>query len=434
MATRGLVIAAPGSGAGKTTVTLALLRALSRAGRDVAGAKLGPDYIDPGFHRAACGQVSVNLDAWAMDPPSLAARAAAAPGRVLIVEAAMGALDGAGRSGQGAAADLAQALDLPLILVLDAARQGGSVALAPAGLRALRPGLRIAGVILNRLGSGRHADLAAGALERAGFAVLGRLPRQPDLTLPDRHLGLIPAPELSDLEALLDGAAEWLSAHADPDAILAAARPLPPAPHAPRRLPPPGSRIAVAQDAAFAFAYPHLMEDWRAQGASLHPFSPLADAPPDPAADAIFLPGGYPELHAGTLAAAGRFHAGMTAAAARGATIYGECGGYMTLGTGLVDATGARHAMLGLLPVETSFADRRLHLGYRYLMPLAGAPWTAPLKGHEFHYAAILDESAGHQRLFRAEDADGTALGEIGLRDGRVSGSFAHVIAPEEPR
>jgi cobyrinic acid a,c-diamide synthase len=178
---------------------------------------------------------------------------------------------------------------------------------------------------------------------------------------------------------------------------------------------------------AFAFAYPHLLADWREQGAEISFFSPLADEAPASDADAVFLPGGYPELHAGGIAAAAVFRAGMEAAAERGALIYGECGGYMVMGDALIDAEGVRHRMLGLLPVVTSFETRRLHLGYRRLKPLCALPWEVPLTAHEFHFASIVSEGGG-DRLFEAETAEGSPLGPIGLRRGSVMGSFAHVI------
>ncbi len=194
------------------------------------------------------------------------------------------------------------------------------------------------------------------------------------------------------------------------------------------RSPLSAQRIAVASDAAFAFAYPHMLGDWRAQGAEMLPFSPLADEAP-PEADAVFLPGGYPELHAGRLAAAARFLGGLRRAAEAGASIYGECGGYMTLGETLEDAEGVAHPMAGLLPLVTSFARRRMTLGYRRLAPRPGAPWQGPLAAHEFHYASIAQEGAA-ERLFDARDAAGADLGPMGLRRGRVCGSFAHLIAP----
>jgi cobyrinic acid a,c-diamide synthase len=194
-----------------------------------------------------------------------------------------------------------------------------------------------------------------------------------------------------------------------------------------QKLPPLAQRIAVARDVAFAFAYPHLLADWRAQGAKISFFSPLADETPNQDADAVFLPGGYPELHAGAIAAAEKFRAGMHAAATRGALIYGECGGYMVLGERLIDGEGRSHRMLGLLPLETSFENPTLHLGYRRLEPLNGLPWSVPLSAHEFHFASIVGEGEA-DRLFRAETPDKKPLGCVGLRCGSVTGSFVHVI------
>ena len=195
-------------------------------------------------------------------------------------------------------------------------------------------------------------------------------------------------------------------------------------------LPVIGQRIAVARDEAFAFAYPLALDGWRRAGAEVLPFSPLADESPSPVADAIYLPGGYPELHAGRLAGAGRFIEGLRAAAARGAVVYGECGGYMVLGDSLVDADGVSHAMAGLLPVATTFAERRLTLGYRTAHALAGGPLGGPgteYRGHEFHYARVLRED-GDEALFRCADARGRELGPAGRRIGRIMGSFVHLI------
>ena len=194
-------------------------------------------------------------------------------------------------------------------------------------------------------------------------------------------------------------------------------------------LPPLGQRIAVAQDAAFAFSYASVLDGWRAAGAEVVPFSPLADVAPDADADAVYLPGGYPELHAGRLAASARFLDGVRAAAARGAWVIGECGGYMLLGTGLVDAEGTRHAMAGLLGVETSFAAPRLHLGYRTIQTRVATPLGpagARFTGHEFHYAATLHESG--TPFAHAGDSSGRDLGDTGLVAGTVAGSFLHLI------
>ena len=425
---RGLVIAAPASGSGKTTVTLGLLAALRARGLAVASAKSGPDYIDPAFHAAATGRTCSTLDPWASSPCQLRGRAAeAADGaELLVVEGAMGLFDGADDgtpAGAGSTADLAAALGLPVVLVLDCARMAQGAAAIVAGLARFRPEIRIAGVILNRVGSARHGKMVAGAVAEV-LPVLGRLPRQDELSTPSRHLGLVQAAERKDLEHFIARAADWVAEGVDLDALVAVAEPLA-RPGQPHRLPPPAQRVAVARDLAFAFAYPHMLRDWREQGADVVLFSPLADEAPDARAGAVFLPGGYPELHAGRLAAAARFRAGMASARERGALIYGECGGYMVLGQGLVDAEGVRHRMLGFLALETSFDQPRRHLGYRRLDALGG-PWKGRLMAHEFHYASTV--RAEGQPLFRAFDAAGRDLGTIGIAAGRVSGSFAHVI------
>lgn len=417
---RGLILAAPSSGAGKTTLTLALLRLLSREGLHVRGAKSGPDYIDPRFHEAACGAPCPNLDAWAMTPERL--RSLAAGDGLLIIEGAMGLFDGAPPNGRGAVADLARQLSLPVVLVVDAGRMAGSIAPLVAGFAGFDPRVRVAGIMLNNTGSDRHEAMLRRALAPLGLPVLAALRRNPALAQPSRHLGLVQAAERPDLEQFLDTAADALAATLDRDALLSLAAPLPGSTATPR-LAPPAQVIAVAQDCAFGFTYPHMLADWRAAGAELKPFSPLADDPV-PEAGFIFLPGGYPELHAGRLSSNHIFMQSLRNAAQH-ADIYGECGGYMTLGNGLIDASGTPHAMAGLLPLETSFATRRLHLGYRTLTAAQG-PFPGTWAAHEFHYATTLQ--ADGPALFSATDAEGTALPPMGLHLGRVSGSFAHLI------
>ncbi len=417
----GLIVAAPSSGSGKTTVTLGLLRALRRAGVDVRSAKSGPDYIDPRFHAAATGLPCPNLDAWAMAPDRLCALAAG-PG-LLLIEGAMGLFDGAPPDGRGATADLARLLGLPVVLVVDAARMAQSVAPLVAGFAAHDPSVRVAGVILNRVGSARHEAMLRAALAAVGVPVLGAVPRHDGLTHPSRHLGLVQAGERPDLEAFLDAAAAVIAARVDLDALRSLAAHLPPIPARPSFVVPPAQVIAVAEDAAFAFAYPHLLADWQSAGATIAPFSPLADDAV-PAADLVILPGGYPELHAGRIAGAERFMSSLRNAAEQSA-IYGECGGYMVLGQALTDAAGTVHRMAGVLDVATSLADRRLHLGYRTVTALGG-PFPGTWAAHEFHYATTLH--ARGAALFAARDAEGAALPAMGLRAGRVSGSFAHLI------
>ncbi len=413
----GLILAAPSSGSGKTTITLGLLRALRDRGLVVRGAKSGPDYIDPRFHAAASGAECTNLDAWAMSPAMIAGLAATPD--LLLIEGAMGLFDGAPPDGRGAVADLARLLRLPVVLVVDAARMAQSIAPLVAGFAAHDPDVQVAAVILNRVGSPRHEAMLRAACP---LPVLGCIPRDPVLVTPSRHLGLVQAVEHPALEPFLSHAARIMADRIDIDALVRLAAPLPDAPRL--HIAPPAQRIALARDAAFAFAYPHLLDAWHDAGAEILPFSPLADAPA-PAADLVLLPGGYPELHAGRLAGNARFLASL-----RNRPVHGECGGYMVMGDGLVDADGTRHAMAGLLRLETTFADRRLHLGYRTLAARAG-PFPGRWAAHEFHYATTL--RADGPPLFDAADAEGTALAPMGLREGPATGSFAHLIAPLQP-
>ncbi len=426
--TPALVIAAPSSNSGKTLATLALLRALKNRGVRAASCKTGPDYIDPAFHAAATGRPCFNLDPWAMRPGTVARWAAAASrdADILIVEGVMGLFDGAA-DGTGSTADLAARMGWPVLLVMDVKGQSASVGAVAQGFRNHRDDVDVVGALPNRVGGAAHAAAVSRALK--DLAVPGLLTRREELALPDRHLGLVQAAEHPELDAFLERAAAWAADCVDLDAVLALARPGQVEPHDAPPLPPLGQRIAVARDEAFAFAYPHLLEGWRAAGAEIAPFSPLGDEAPDAGADAVYLPGGYPELHAGRLAGNGAFKAGLARAAGRGAAVYGECGGYMVLGAGLVDAKGARHAMAGLLELETSFAERKLHLGYREAEFLRATPFGPPgtaVRGHEFHYATVLRE--GGPSLARRRDATGLELARAGCAQGSVFGSFVHVV------
>jgi cobyrinic acid a,c-diamide synthase len=435
MSVPGLMIAAPASGTGKTTVMLGLLRALTEDGLTVQPFKSGPDYIDPAFHRAACGRASFNLDSWAMDGGLLDAISAEAAGANMVVaEGSMGLYDGVasnGALGNGASADVARRMGWPVVLVLDVSGQAQSAAATALGFRNLDPHLPFAGVILNRVASPRHQRLVRKGLEAAGIPVLGALPRQGDLTLPERHLGLVQAVEHPDLDRAIADYAEFLRAHADLDAIRSAASGSALALLPDGRLPrPPAQRIAIARDAAFSFIYPHLLEGWRRAGAEILPFSPLADEAPSRDADLVWLPGGYPELHAGTIAAAAIFLSALRHHAET-RPVHGECGGYMVLGQVLIDKSSERHRMAGLLGLVTSHAQRRMHLGYRHaelLVPISGLAAGTKLRGHEFHYSTIVEQSDAP--LARVTDADGAAVAETGSHRGHVTGSYFHMIAP----
>jgi len=479
----GLVIGAPRTGSGKTTVTLGLLAALTRRGLAVAPAKSGPDYIDTTILARAAGRQAINLDAWAMPAPRLRHLASthAANADLLLVEGAMGLFDGAADN-RGSTADLAASLGLPVILVLDADRQSQSIAALAHGFATWRPDVTVAGLVVNRAATTRHETMLRNALSALDIPLLGVLPKRDTLTLPDRHLGLVLPGEVARFDEVVTAAAEAMEEYLDLNLLLALSVPSPgaarhPLPEgergdsAPARpsplvglravpqaeslqwsdsrreghesyarmagasrseagegkyLPPLGQSIAIARDAAFAFLYEHWLRDWHAAGATLSFFSPLADEAPDPTAGAVFLPGGYPELHGQTLAVAHNFRAGLHAARDRGALIYGECGGFMLLGQSLTDKAGVVHQMAGLLPHETRIDRPKRVLGYRRLAHQSPLPFPTQLTGHEFHYSSAR-RTHGTQ-LFEATDALGEALPQMGLVAGNVMGSYAHVI------
>jgi cobyrinic acid a,c-diamide synthase len=436
----GLLIAAPRSGSGKTTITLGLQRALVKRGLQVRGVKCGPDYIDPAFHAAATGRPSINLDTFAMPDALIAslADAAAQNSDLILAEGSMGLFDGVRSTPghTGASADIAAFFGWPVVLVIDVSGQAQSAAAIALGCMQFDPRIKIAGVILNKVASERHRRLIADGMATIGLPVFGALPREASLILPERHLGLVQAGETADLHARLDTLGEALAAAVDLDALMASAKTTRPlslsSPH--YALPPPGQRIAIARDEAFSFVYAHVEAGWLAQGANLMPFSPLADEGPPPDCDICWLPGGYPELHAGRLAACAHFRDAMQTFA-KTKPIHGECGGYMVLGETLEDAEGITHPMLGLLPVATSFAKRKLNLGYRVAHVTAESIFgTADVKliGHEFHYASIVSAVATETGSFaRCFDAEGNDLGPTGHRQGAVSGTFFHAIACE---
>ena len=430
----GLLISAPSSGTGKTTVMLGLLRALRDDGLTVQPFKSGPDYIDPAFHHAASGRPSFNIDTWAMDEALLSAIAAQSDGAdICVAEGSMGLYDGVatrGQTGFGSSAETAQRMGWPVVLVIDAGGQAQSAAATALGFQAYMPDLPIAGVILNRVASPRHERLIRRGMDHAGLTVLGVLPRRGDLALPERHLGLIQAIEHPDLEAAIVGYASFLRDNVDLAAIRAAAASG--AAAGMGALPkPPAQRIALARDAAFSFTYPHLLKGWREAGAEILPFSPLADEAPDATADLVWLPGGYPELHAGKLAAATTFRAALQTHA-QTKPVHGECGGYMALGAGLIDKEGTRHQMAGLLGLETSYEKRKFNLGYRRAVLSENMPGLTAgraLRGHEFHYSSILQQP--DTPLAKVFDADGNPAAQSGSVRGNVSGTFFHLITEE---
>lgn len=434
----GLIIAAPASGSGKTLVTQALLRSLKNAGCSVYSAKTGPDYIDPHFHRLASGHECINLDSWAMRPDVLGhlidriSQAA----ELIICEGVMGLFDGAAidnDQADGSTASLARLTGWPVVLVVDAAKQAASIAALVKGFVSHSTDVRVAGIIFNKVGSPAHEAIlrAACAKHIPDVPVVGALPRQTNLILPERHLGLVQANEHEDLNSFLEDAALIISDNIDVQSVVNLARPTKKfaAQQTMISVPPLGSHIAIAQDDAFAFSYPSMVQGWRTAGAEITYFSPLNGDRPDKNATAVYLPGGYPELHATRLTSNG-FLSGLRSAAEKNVFIYGECGGFMVLGKGLIDGDGMRHEMAGLLPVETSFAKPKLHLGYRQVRAQAEFPFTKPgqhFRGHEFHYASVISE-ATNAPLFDVANAQGTEMGSAGCVANQIAGSFVHLI------
>lgn len=429
----GLIISAPASGTGKTTLMLGLLAAFRAQGLTVQPFKSGPDYIDPAFHRAASGRASVNLESWAMGQSRIAGLIGAAQGTDLILaEGSMGLFDGVaspGETGTGASADIAALTGWPVILVVDVSGQAQSAAAVALGFTMMRPDVTIAGVVLNRVASPRHEALVRVGMEAAGIRVFGALPRRSSIEMPERHLGLVQAEETPELDRIIADAGSFIAEHLDLDALRAAAGATRIAPSQPVAVTPPGQRIALARDTAFSFVYPHLLDGWRAAGAEILPFSPLADEAPDPSADCCWLPGGYPELHGATLAAASRFRRGLRLFCET-RPVHGECGGYMAMGTAIVDKQGVRHEMAGLLGLVTSFEKRKMHLGYRratLAAPVPGYASGARLRGHEFHYSTIVAQP--DMALAEVVDANGDAVPETGSYRGLATGTFFHLIA-----
>ena len=422
---KGFILAAPSSGSGKTSLTFGLLAALRMAGTAVQGFKVGPDYIDPHYHALAAGRPCPNLDPWAMTPERMKSLLTASDADLCVIEGVMGLFDGA-QSGGGSTADLARTLGLPVVLVVDAKGMSGSVAALVHGFSRFDPSIDVAGVILNRVGSDRHESMLREALQDSGIPVLGSLPRLPSLSWPSRHLGLTLPQELPDMDAQARQLASVMAKRFDLSALHALARALP-APGEPESaaafFPSSAGSIALASDDAFRFAYPHWLTGRE------HRFSPLANQRVPDDADFVFLPGGYPELHAAKLSKADAFWDSLRAAAARGVTIYGECGGYMVLGEALT-VNGTRFPMAGLLPVATHYTTGGARtLGYRSLTAPEDFWAGTALKGHEFHASSA--ECLAPPSLFHAADSRQASLGLHGHQISNILGSYIHIIDRE---
>ena len=428
MTARALVVAAPASGSGKTTVATGLTAALRRRGTAVAPFKVGPDYIDPGYHTLAAGRPGRNLDPVLVGEHRIAPlfRHGAAGAEVAVVEGVMGLFDGRLADGHGSTAHVAGLLGAPVVLVVDCRGQSRSVAALLHGFRSFDPAVRVVGVVLNRVGSDRHEAVLRGACDEVGLAVLGALPRRAELAVPSRHLGLVTAAEHgSAATAAVEAMAELVAAHVDLDAVLRLAEPIPPGPAwdpsaeltglAATAAAPPV--VAVAGGAAFTFGYAEHIELLEAAGCAVAVVDPLHDEALPSGTSALVLPGGFPEEHVAALSANAPLRAAVADLAASGAPVHAECGGLLYLCASLDGAP-----LCGVLPASAAMTGR-LTLGYRDAVALAeSVPFAAGRRvaGHEFHHCAVAPRAG-------AAPAWGWRGGEPeGFVTGGVHASFLH--------
>lgn len=433
-----LVVAGVASGVGKTTVAVGLMAALRRRGRAVQPFKVGPDYIDPGHHRQAAGRASRNLDTWLTPPATmreLYARAVVGAD-IAIVEGVMGLFDG--RSGQGevgSTAHVARLLGAPTLLVVDVAKSARSAAAVVLGCQHFDPALCLAGVVLNHVASPAHLEAAREAIETAtGLPVLGHLPRRPDLAVPERHLGLVPAVERADEAELIGRLAAEVEARFDLariEHVAAQAEPLVVEPSrlwpAQPREGPPRARLGLALDEAFNFYYEEGLDLLRAWGMEIVPFSPLRDTALPEGIDGVYLGGGFPEIFAADLAANTPMQAALRQADRAGMPIYAECGGLMYLSEAIVDSQGATHAMVGLVPGRSRMRSRRVALGYREVRARADSPLLTAgttARGHEFHWSELEAPPPAEHAAYEVVEP---TPGHEGYLRGNLLASYVHL-------
>ena len=427
-----LIVSAPRSNSGKTMIVLGLAGALRKRNIMTSVGKVGPDFIDPMFHRMVCPESSVTLDTWGLRQQNLQARITRLSQGYdfILLEGVMGLFDG-GPAGVGSTASLAKITKWPVILIVDVAQQAQSVAPWIYGLISWQEGVDVVGCILNRVGRLRHMRLLEEAIRNLDITLLGMIPQRKTLEYPSRHLGLTPPDHTERGQCLLSEAIKNVEDSVDLDLLYTLAYSgMTCRVQNSHTLLPLGQRISLAYDEAFCFFYHDLIDEWRSLGVEFVLFSPLADQGPAQDCDAIILPGGYPELYAAKLANNNRFLSLLRRSRDKGTKIYGECGGYMVLGLGLEDANHHRHAMAGLLPLATSFAQPQLHIGYRRVELVSNSilgDVGTRFRGHEFHYATFYTPEQGPP-LFRAFDAANKEYGMAGLNLENVAGSFVHLL------
>ncbi|MCW3148440.1 cobyrinate a,c-diamide synthase [Stutzerimonas stutzeri] len=413
-----LLIAAPASGQGKTTVTAALARLHARQGKRVRVFKCGPDFLDPMILARASGRPAYQLDLWMVgeDESRRLLWEAAGEADLILIEGVMGLFDGG-----PSAADLARRFGVPVLTVIDGSAMAQTFGALAHGLKSFQPDLPFAGVLANRVGSARHGEILRDSLPEA-IRWYGALPRSAEVELPSRHLGLVQAEELADLDARLNAAADSLAQSADTE--------LPPAvtfvapSGAPLEPLLAGVRIGVARDAAFAFVYQANLDLLQALGAELLFFSPLGFARL-PAVDSLYLPGGYPELHLRALSRNAPMAEAIRAHHAAGKPILAECGGMLYLLDGLTDAAGERGDMLGLLPGEARMQKRLTALALQEVELPEGR-----LRGHTFHHSAL---ESPLEPVARGVCPNYKRTAEAVFRDGRLTASYIHFYLPSDP-
>ncbi|MDQ6673222.1 MAG: cobyrinate a,c-diamide synthase [Chloroflexota bacterium] len=435
-----VLLAGTHSSVGKTTVTLGLLAALRRMGLSVAPFKAGPDYIDPTLHALAAGRPSRNLDAWLLPAPALRGilRRGTRQGELAVIEGVMGLFDGIGSSQEGSTAAVARTIDSPVVLVLDVAGMSTTAAALVLGCQRMQPGVQLAGVILNRVGSQEHADATAEAIRNAtGLPTLGHLPDAPALCMPERHLGLVPASERGLPASTIDGLADLVVQRFDlagMRAIATSAAWLPnDEPHTPVEsgVENASVRIGIAQDRAFGFYYADTFDLLSELGAEVVPFSPLDDERLPESLDGIYLGGGFPELYARQIAANAGMREDLERFARRGAPVYAECGGLMALGRELVTFEGEHFAGFGLLPLVSRMGRERLTIGYREIEAVRTSALLKKgqrVRGHEFHWslADAPPPALAAYRVLPSGPLEGYCVGS-------VLGSYVHLSFAADP-
>jgi cobyrinic acid a,c-diamide synthase len=435
---KAIVIAGTSSGCGKTSVTLGLMKAFARKGLVVQGFKSGPDFIDPGLHRMATGLPSHNLDGWMLSAEEIHRifRRNHEGCDLSIIEGAMGLFDGIGAiSEEGSSAQLAKILGVPVMLVVNARGMARSAAALVKGYAEFDHELRLDSVLFNMTGSPAHGRILAQAMEGRGIKVLGSLQRQADLPLPSRHLGLVTAEDLDRREERLNALADWVEGCIDLDAFLEALPEysLPSLSDGGVRM--PEIRIGYARDRAFCFYYEENLRMLRQAGAELVPFSPLHDTNLPPALKGLYLGGGYPELHAGELAANTTMLGKIRDFCLSGKPVYAECGGFMYLMKNLRTRDGREHPMAGVFDFSCRMEGRHQALGYREISLTAPSPLGTPgekARGHEFHYSQMSGSDPAATPVYEAYDRTGKASA-AGYLKKNCLGSYVHLHFGSSP-